>query len=49
MTDARLSHMEDELDKLSEAVISMAQEMLYDRWGRMVHGFVDGQVISIKI
>jgi len=27
----------------------MAQEMLYDRWGRMVHRYVDGQIISITV
>jgi hypothetical protein len=26
---------------------SMAQEMLYDRWERMIHRFVDGQIISV--
>ncbi len=27
----------------------MAQELLYDRWGRLVHQYVDGQIVSIRV
>jgi hypothetical protein len=27
----------------------MAQELLYDRWGRLVHRYVDGQIVSIRV
>jgi len=27
----------------------MALEMIYDRWGRMVHKSVDGQIVSVVV